>query len=76
MFVSNKNPPGYKEHVNSFIVISFGEVFTIIYWLSKMKLYVSDIVGSYLDTIIGYLGNSGTADLLLHILQFLACMCS
>ena len=34
-----------------------------------MKLYVSDIVESYKDSIIGNLVNSGTADLLLHIVQ-------
>ena len=35
-----------------------------------MKIYVSDFDKSYKDTIIGHLGNSGTVDLLLHILQF------
>ena len=34
-----------------------------------MKVHVSDIEESYKDTIIGYLGNSGTDDLLLHIVQ-------
>ena len=34
-----------------------------------MKLYVSDIEESYKDTIIGHMGNSGTEDSLLHILQ-------
>ena len=34
-----------------------------------MKLHVSDIEESYKDTIIGNLGNSGTSDLLLHIVQ-------
>ena len=42
---------------------------TIIDWLASMKLYVSGIEESYKDTIIGYLVNSGTADLLLHIVQ-------
>ena len=31
-----------------------------------MKLCVSDLDESYKDTIIGNLGHSGTADLLLH----------
>ena len=34
-----------------------------------MKLYVFDIEESYQDTIIGHLVNSGTEDLLLHIVQ-------
>ena len=34
-----------------------------------MKLYVSNIEESYKDTVIGYLGNSGTEDLSLHIIQ-------
>ena len=34
-----------------------------------MKLYVSDIVESYKDTIIGNLVNSGTACLLIHTVQ-------
>ena len=38
-----------------------------------MKLYVSDIVESYKYTIIGHLGNTGTVDLLLHIVQ---CWCA
>ena len=37
-----------------------------------MKLYVSNIDESYKDTIIENLGNSGIADLILHILQ---CWC-
>ena len=40
MFDPNKNPPGYKEHVISFIAFAFGEVITIIYWLVNMRLYV------------------------------------
>ena len=35
-----------------------------------MKLYVSGIVESYKYTIIGHLGNAGTEDLLLHIIQY------
>ena len=35
-----------------------------------MKIYVSDIEESYKDTTIGHMINSGTADLLLHILQY------
>ena len=39
-----------------------------------MKLYVSDNVELYKDTVIGHLGNVGTADLLIHILQcWIAC---
>ena len=34
-----------------------------------MKLYVSDIEESYKDKIIGNMENSGTLDLLLHIIQ-------
>ena len=34
-----------------------------------MNLYASDIEESYKDKIIYHLGNSGTADLLLHILK-------
>ena len=41
----------------------------------NIKLYVSDIQESYKDTIIGNLVNSGTEDLLLHILQF-RCACA
>ena len=52
-----------------FISFSFGEGFIIIYWQANMKIYVSDIVESYIDTIIGNLGNAGTADLLLHLAQ-------
>ena len=69
MLVPNKNPPVYKEHIIYFIGSAFGEGFTIIDWLANMKLYVSDIVEPYKDSIIGCLGNSGTAYLLLHILQ-------
>ena len=36
----------------------FGEVATIIGFLANMKLYVLDILESYKDTIIFYLGNS------------------
>ena len=44
MLVPKNNPPGYKEHVLSFIMLSFGEVVTIIDWLENTKYYVSDIV--------------------------------
>ena len=69
MLVPNKNPPVYKEHIIYFIGFAFGEGFTIIDCLANMKLYVSDIVEPYKDSIIGCLGNSGTAYLLLHIVQ-------
>ena len=69
MLVPNKNPQGYKEHVISFIAFAFGEGVTIIYWITNMKLYVSDILESYKYTIIGNLVNSGTVDLLLNLVQ-------
>ena len=69
MLVPNNNPQGFKEHVPSFIAFEFVEGVTIIDWLSNMKLYMYDSEESYKDTIIGHLGNSGTSDLLLHILQ-------
>ena len=50
-------------------MFDFVEVVTIIDWLENMDLCVSDIVESYKDTIIGNLGNKGTEDLLLYILQ-------
>ena len=34
-----------------------------------MKLYVSDIEESHKEKIIGYMGNSVTSDLLLHIVK-------
>ena len=69
MLVPNKNPTGYKENFISCIVFAFGEGVTIIDCLSNTKLYLSNIVESYKDSIIGHFGNSGTADLLLHIVQ-------
>ena len=42
VFTRNKLQ-GYKEHVIYFIAIYFGEGVTIIYWLSNMELYVSNI---------------------------------
>ena len=65
MLVPDKNPQGYKYHVIWCIEFSFGEGVTIIDWLSSMKLYVYDIEESYKETIIGHLGNSVTAYLLL-----------
>ena len=74
MLVPNKDLPGYKEHVIYFIVFAFGEGVEIIHWLSRMKLYVSNTVEFYRYTIIGHLGNSGIAYLLLHIVQcWIAC---
>ena len=35
-----------------------------------MKLYVSYIVGSYKDSIIGNLGKFDTSDILIHMLQY------
>ena len=43
MLVTNKNLPGYKEHV-IFIVFAFGEGVTTIHFLQNMKFYVYDIV--------------------------------
>ena len=73
ILLPNKNPQGSKEHVIFLIAFGFGEVVTITYWLENMILYVSDIEESYIDTIIGHLINSGTAHLLLHIVQ---CWCA
>ena len=50
-------------------MFAFREGDKIIDCLANMKFYVSDIVEYYEDSIIGHLGNSGTAYLLLHILQ-------
>ena len=52
-----------------FIAFAFGEGVTIVDWIENTKQYVSDIEELYKDTIIGCLGNLGTADLLLHIAQ-------
>ena len=67
MIVPNNNSQGYKEHVILFIFFAFGEVVIIIDWIASMELYVSDILESYKDTIIGHIGNSVTEDLLLRI---------
>ena len=50
-------------------MFAFVEGIAVIYWLENMNIYVSYIVESYKYSIIGHLGNSGTADLLLNILQ-------
>ena len=73
MIVLNKNPQGYKEHVIQFINFTFGECVTIIDWLKNMKLYLCNIEESYKDTISEIIGNSGTSDLLLHIVH---CCCA
>ena len=52
-----------------FVAFDFVEYVTIIDWIENMRIYVSDIQESYKDTMIGNLGNSGTADLLLHVVQ-------
>ena len=70
MLVPNKNPQGYKEHFISFISFAFGQSVTFIDFLANMKLYVSGTEESYKDKIIGNMMNSGTGDLLLHIVQF------
>ena len=69
MLVQNNNPPGYKGYLNYFLSFSFGEGVTIIEWPVNMKFYVSDVVESYKETIIVHLGNIGTTDLVLHIVQ-------
>ena len=69
MSAPKNKPQGYRQHVISFIKFAFGDIVIIICWIEKMKLYVSDIEEPYKYTIIGHLGNSGTEDLLLHILQ-------
>ena len=56
-FVPNNNPRKYKEHFILFNAFAFGEVVTIIYWLSNMNIYVSDLEELYKDTIIGHLEN-------------------
>ena len=63
------NPLGYKEHVIYFIVFYFGGGVKIIYWLANMKPYVLGMMKSYEDTIIYYLGNFSTTDLLFNIAQ-------
>ena len=50
-------------------MFAFVEGIAVIYWLENMNIYVSYIVESYKYSIIGHLGNSSTADLLLHILH-------
>ena len=42
MLVPNKNPQGYKEHVNYFIEFDFGEFVTIIDWIETWS-YASNI---------------------------------
>ena len=70
MLIQNQNPQGYKENLIYFIDLYFGEGVTIIYRIENMKLYTSNIEESYKDTIIGHMGNSDTADLLLYIVQY------
>ena len=43
MLFTNNNLQGYKENVILFIVFEYGEGVTIIDWLAKTKLYVSNI---------------------------------
>ena len=75
MLVPKNIPQEYKENSIWFSAFYFGEGVNIIDWLENMKVYVSDIEGSYKDTIIGNLGNAGTSDLLLHIVQcWIACV--
>ena len=50
-------------------MIDFGEGAAMIGCIENTKQYVLDAIKSYEDTIICYLGNSGTKYLLLQILQ-------
>ena len=68
MLAPCKNPPGHKEDVILF-VFHFLEGVTIVDWIENMNPYVSNIVKSYEDTIIGYMGKSGATYLALHIVQ-------
>ena len=68
VFLPLNYPPGYRENLIYFTVFSFENLVTIIDFLSKMKPYESDIVKLYEYTMIGYLGNLGTTNLLLQIL--------
>ena len=70
MLVPCNNTPGYKGHVIYLKTFDYGERVTIIDFLKYMKAYLSKIVESYKNTTISFLGNSGTTDLLLHIVQF------
>ena len=74
MLVAKNYPQWYKEHVILFITFPFGEGITIIYLDGNIKLYLYNIDILYKDTIIGNMGNSGTVDLLLHVVYcWLAC---
>ena len=53
------------------IAFDFGEGFTILDCVENMKLYVYNIEESYEYTIIVNLVNSGTTNLILHIVQCL-----
>ena len=69
-YVSSKQEPIMIQIKCHFVYwIDSREGATIINWLSKMKLYVSVIEESYKVTTFGHLVNSGTAYLLLHIVQ-------
>ena len=51
------------------IEFSFGEGVKIVDWLINIKIYVSEIVKLYKDTIIISLNNCGNKDLFIHIVQ-------
>ena len=51
------------------VAFYFEEGFTIIYWLAKMKVYVSNVDKLYKETRMVHLVNSGTSDLLWQIVQ-------
>ena len=69
ILVLHNNPQGYKEQVVLLISFTFIEGLNITYCMENMKFYVYDIHKSNKGTIYGSLGNSGTSDLLLHIVQ-------
>ena len=69
ILVPCNNPPHYQEHVIYFISFYFGEGVTITDWIVNIKLYVSEIVKPYKDTIISYSNIFGTTYLFLYILQ-------
>ena len=52
MLVSFNTPPGYKEYVIYFIVLSFGYFNIIVNWMENMKPYVPEFVKSYEETSI------------------------
>ena len=56
IYLPFNNTPGNKESIIYFIRFAFGEGVTIIDCLANMKLFVSEIVESYKETIIWVFG--------------------